>query len=97
MRTLQGGNATPSPANLNTHRNHTVSLAVTKMVLVMFLRFGKKSSLPVTASDIASWPLPCWSGPSTPGKQLEYLAVRHVPQRRRRHHLRSRQLRAVRP
>ena len=78
MRTLQGRNATPSAANLNTHRNHTrryagppkitVSLAVTKMALVMFLRFGKKSPLPVTASDIASWPLPCWSGPSTPGK-----------------------------
>jgi hypothetical protein len=78
MRTLQGGNATPSPANLNTHRSHTrhhvgppritVSLAVTKLALVMFLRFGKKSPLPVTPSDIASWPQPCWPGPSTPGK-----------------------------
>jgi hypothetical protein len=50
------------------------------MALVMFLRFGKKPSLSARPSEIVSRPQPCCSGPAAPGKQLEYLAARHVPQ-----------------
>lgn len=43
-----------------------VLLAVTKVLLVMYLLAGRKRPPSVTAADVVRWPVPCWLGPPAP-------------------------------